>query len=689
MRAGVLTIKGLLEDDQQYRIPIYQRSYDWGEKQCRRLYEDIKNIASEGNDARHFIGAITYILEDASPGGLIKRQVIDGQQRLTTILLLLVALKNSLRDGMDNNDIKTEIECLLHNQKKDGMDHRKLILTEDDDEDLKDIIENGKSDGTELVTSNYKWFRRNLRDDSPDQIWRGICRLTVVYMELEQSDHRKAQEIFESMNSTGLDLSQTDLIKNYVLMNNKVDIQNNIYKKYWKPMEDEFEDDNDFGEFLRCYIIIKKRGNVNKGDLYEEFKNHIHCPNIEKEMKEIHRYSKYYSILIYKDTPEEMSELIKKPKAVTREMCKAINNIRNMYTSVANSLLLKILVDRYDDVIGEGDAVNIFQLVDSYILRCEVHGTGLKTANKTFPEIIKKIEPDDYAQSIQYAIMQNNSVNRKFPRDMRFKDSFKQRQIYLNANVCKYVLERIEEYWAGKERVKMDELQIEHIMPQKLSESWRNDLGPDCDDINENYGHIIGNLTLTGYNPELSNLPFAKKKVMYEKSILKLNRKLCEYERWGEDEIRERTKILADAALNIWKCPPGPDVESITDDMEEEHLEGCQIVELWEEVKKRICTIDDSIEFYMSKAYGGFRAPIKDSEKLTTICYLEARKNKIHLTYNVKVGSGVIEESKFIKDISNVGHHGSGDLKVIITSMDNIDQILDDVIKVWIKRTKQ
>lgn len=651
MQVEAVPIIKMLEPNRCYKVPIYQRKYNWGREHCKTLYDDIVNIGKDESNLEHFLGSITCVTESNSLY-VSKFQIIDGQQRLTTIMLLICALKQS------NSSIKDDVfDQLLFNRPYPD-DNYSLILGKSDDKTFKNILLNKSLEESNNIADNYNYFKKLLSSDIDyEKIWRGIGKLTVVNVTI--NDKSDAQKIFESMNSTGLDLSETDMIKNYILMPYNESKQTQMYEHYWEPMEQKFQehDDDTFDEFLRMYLMMMSKKPISKKCVYSSFKKYVMELDKEDVIKSIFEYSQYYSNIIM-ISPHSSSRLNK-----------IIKYIYDQNASTAHSFLLKVLGDYQSEIIDEDKAVAIFKLIDSYLLRCRVCETG-RDSNKTFPELIGKIKNDDYANSIENALMLKTGV-RWFPRDIEFRDKLKDLRLYSNQNLCRYILDRLEP--DSKEKVPADDLQIEHIMPKTLSKEWENDLGNNHKEIHEKYLNTIGNLTLTGNNQKLSNSRFIEKCAIYRHSNIQLTRALAEYSDWSDKRIIARAEFLTNRALKLWECPKEP--KSICEDMnyndeyEYDYLEDRNVSELWEILKKEILTIKD-LEFHMWKHYGTFRLNIQNNS--VGICSIEAHNHQIYLIYNTKIQDEVVKPSKSIDDISQVGHYGTGDLRSIIRSIDDI-----------------
>ena len=653
-------LKELFEASIQFQIPIYQRTYDWTKENVRQLYDDIMDAGKAQKDRYHFIGAITLVnLPKPIRDNITRHQLIDGQQRITSLMLLLRALLDKVDDS--TSVTKPLIEKMLFNdtEKQDSPDYFKMVLHDDDEPAFREIMKTGSTMESGSIATNFKYIVNLLKNEDADSVWYGVKSLTAVVIPIGDKDD--AQAIFESMNSTGLDLTEADMIQNYMLMANDPKWQKRIYQSYWRPMEQLLGGGggSEFNEFLRSYTIMVMEKNVTKQTVYREFKVYMKHHDRESEIKEIYMYSKYYAQII---------GIAKDPK---HELESQIRNIREQDTSIANPLLLKIMADYDRKKVSKTDAMDVIRLVDSYLVRSYVCGT-LKGGNKVFPGLIKEMDGENYAKNVEQALM-SKTGSRLFPRDVAFRDQLERFRLYLGKEVCKYILTRLE-HGHGNEKMDPEALQIEHIMPQKLTDGWKKDLGKNWADTHDKYLHTIGNLTLTADNQPMSNSQFSIKLKTYKNSRIKITPKPNNYTAWGEDEIRDRAKALSGRAIEIWKCPKEYGHDDVEDDPEEEYLEKTNMADIWHKLKKRIHDACPNIQFHMTKVYGTFGYPSNGMMKKVGICALEARNNKIYLTYNTKISDCVIKPSGLVRDVSSVGHHPVGDLRATIMSEDDIEE---------------
>ncbi len=531
--------------EKQFVIPIYQRVYSWEKEQCKQLWDDI--IKTGGNDQieGHFIGSIVFVHDGIYTTNYNELLIIDGQQRLTTITLLFIALRDHLNDEDEFlekfSHQKIQNRYLINSDEKGDKKFR-LILSEPDKDTLLYLIDKDKrkpSKPSLKIMENFKlfeeWIRKNA--DKMETIFKGLEKLMVVEISLERGKDNP-QLIFESMNSTGKDLTQTDLIRNYILMGLEPEKQKIFYEKYWRAMEKDFKQNETlFNQFVRHYFTIKtKIPNINK--VYEAFKRYQQERGIETEvlLQDLQKYCGYFCQIVFK-------------KEADKDLNKALGFLVDLETDVIYPLLLELYSDYSDGVLSKADFIPIIALIESYICRRAVCGLGTNGFNKIFASFTKKINKVQYLESIK-AHFVCLTEKQRFPNNDEFKNLFITIDFY-HFQKREYFLERLENF-ERKERVYTHEYTTEHIMPQTLEEEWKKDLGENFQAIHDKYLHTIGNLTLTGYNPEYSNKSFKEKQGMekgFKDSPLRLNQSLRGLESFGEKEIEKRANDLADWAL--------------------------------------------------------------------------------------------------------------------------------------------
>ncbi|MFA5816351.1 MAG: DUF262 domain-containing protein [Bacteroidales bacterium] len=554
MKATEANLLNLMKMPQQFIIPIYQRSYNWKEKHCDQLLKDILRISQDENSSGHFIGSIVYFQE-----GIINRVtipqlvVIDGQQRLTTISLILIVLIKVIRE----NNLEIEIpekkirNYYLINSEEEGQLKYKLILTRKDSETLINLLEGRDLDSSSSrdLIGNYNFFLARINKENARHVWNGLQRLFIVDVALEYGKDNP-QLIFESLNSTGLDLSQADLIRNFVLMGLKPDIQKDLYERYWFPMERLFGErySEFFDGFIRDYLTLKTNSIPRIDKIYEDFKNFVRVNgkpiNIEDVVADLYKYAKYYVrfALLQEKSPK---------------LLRILSNLESLKVNVSYPFLLFLYNDFNDGDLSDDDFVKILELIESYVYRRSVCGVPTNSLNKTFAGFKRHVVADKYVESVLAHFLLLDSY-RRFPSDREFQDMLQVKDLY-NTRLIKYALDKIENF-RRKEKVNVDDYTIEHIIPQNpnLSLEWRQMLGENSSQIQEKYLHTLGNLTLTGYNSELSDRCFDDKKTMeggFADSPIRLNEGLGILSKWDEDEIIKRASVLGQKSLQIWGMP--------------------------------------------------------------------------------------------------------------------------------------
>ncbi|GAA8149697.1 DUF262 and DUF1524 domain-containing protein [Helicobacter pylori] len=536
MEAKAIKLLNFIKDNQknQLVIPIYQRVYSWEKEQCKELWDDIIKIGGDDKMDRHFIGSILYVLDGFTHSGNALL-IIDGQQRLTTITLLLTALRDHWSDK------RKEIEDdYLINSGKDGDKKFRLILSDSDKDTLLYLIDKDRrkpSEPSSKIVENFKLFEEwvSKNTDKLETIFKGLEKLMIVEIALEKGKD-DPQLIFESMNSKGIELAQTDLIRNYIVMETEIEKQEGFYDKYWRAMEEEFKQNKKlFDRFVRHYVTIKtKIPNVNK--VYVALKDYRQKEGIgiEDLLKDLQKYCGYFCQIVFK-------------KEADKDLNKALDFLVDLEMDVIYPLLLELYSDYSDGVLSKDDFRRSIALIESYICRRAVCGIPPNGLNKFFASFARHIQKDEYFKSLE-AHFGSLTEKQRFPNNDEFKDCFitidfyKKKKNFKKRNIF---FERLENF-DRKERVYTHEYTTEHIMPQKLTEEWERDLGENFQEIHNKYLHTIGNLTLTGYNQEYSNKSFQEKQGMekgFKNSPLRLNQGLRDLESFGEEEIKKELMI--------------------------------------------------------------------------------------------------------------------------------------------------
>ncbi len=659
--------------EKQFVIPIYQRVYSWEKEQCKQLWDDI--IKTGGNDQieGHFIGSIVFVHDGIYTTNYNELLIIDGQQRLTTITLLFIALRNYLND---EDEFLEKFSCqkiqnryLINSDEKD--DKRfKLILSDSDKDTLLYLIDKDRrkpSEPSSKIVENFKLFEEWIRKNTNklETIFKGLDKLMVVEISLER-DKDNPQLIFESMNSTGKDLTQTDLIRNYILMGLEPKEQKIFYEKYWRAMEEDFKQDEKlFNQFVRHYLTIKTREIPNINKVYVAFKDYRQKEGIgiEDLLKDLQKYCGYFCRIVFK-------------KEADKDLNKALGFLVDLEMDVIYPLLLELYSDYSDGVLSKADFIPIIALIESYICRRAVCGLGTNSLNKVFPSFTKHIQKDEYFESLKahFGYLTNNQ---RFPNNDEFKDRFITIDFY-SFQKREYFFERLENF-DRKERVYTHEYTKEHIMPQKLTEEWERDLGKNFQAIHDKYLHTIGNLTLTGYNDKYSNKSFQEKQGMekgFKDSPLRLNHGLRELKSFGEEEIKKRANDLADLALKIWAYPKldaetlekyKPKKEKKVYDLSSYKF-GSHSRELFDILSKEIKALDERITESFMKAYIAYKFK-------TNFVDIVVQTKDLKLYLNMKFNE-LQDEKNLASDATNKHHNGNGNIEVKLETKENIPYCL-------------
>ena len=555
MKANETSFLPFLQGPKQFLVPIFQRRYSWEKKHCQRLWDDIMRIGENQGITSHFLGSIVYMQPGVGNISTVPEfLVIDGQQRLTTLSLLLSALGKAIveKDSEIGISPKQLSNYYLFNADEEDELRYKQLLTRHDKDTLIQLLERREpADASHRLVENYAFFEAKLRRADLGVVFTGIKKLMVVDIALDPN-HDNPQLIFDSLNTAGLALSQTDRIRNYVLMGQDTAFQNRLYEEHWFPMEQRFvgaSDRREFDWFIMYYLRLKT-GQVRliNRSIYETFKAHVagtEAPDaLESIVAEIARYSQHYANIV----------LLKEEEPELRARYQDIIWHLDFWTPIP--FLLGVYDDYARGNIGTAELINILRLVEGYVFRRAICGMPTNSLHMIFAALMKEVDRSNYLRSVKTAFLRmSTNERRRYPTDSEFRQALMDRNVY-DSRSCAYLLRKLENY--GRKEPDVSEYSIEHVMPQTLTEEWQRELGANFQETHETYLHTLGNLTLTGYNPELSNRSFRQKQDMeggFRDSPLRLNRSLAEAEVWNEDAIRERAEELAKKALQIWIYP--------------------------------------------------------------------------------------------------------------------------------------
>lgn len=541
----------------RFIIPVYQRNYDWKTENCKQLYDDLEKVI-KNNGRSHFFGSIVSVYEPA--GRNTEFLVIDGQQRLTTVSLLFLAMYNLISKGVvvpeDESLGKQIYEDFLVDKYQPKETRIKLKPVKNDQEAFGKLFENENEHIRESnLTINYNYFydRIQKQEVTVDQLFDAICRLEIIDIKLENDDD--PQLIFESLNSTGLDLSEGDKIRNFILMGLPARKQEEYYEKYWNCIEECTK--YDVSSFVRDYLSVKQLAIPSQRKIYVEFKGYVETSELEVEelLRDLVGYAKRYEILL-------------KGSKRNRTLDACINRLNRLETTVTRPFFLEVLRLFDDGKLDVSQVTDIFLITESYLFRRNVCNLPTNSLNKIFLMLHREIIRYDgtdagYVEKFKYALL-SKKERARFPDDDEFSAQFSERQVYqMNSKNKIYILERLENYGTTEDKDIYSHCDdgtysVEHIMPQHLTPVWVKALGDDYEQIHETWLHRIANLTLTAYNSKYSNSSFEEKKTMKNglaDSGIRMNTYIAKKEKWTLAELEDRNQYLMGRAIEIWSFP--------------------------------------------------------------------------------------------------------------------------------------
>jgi uncharacterized protein with ParB-like and HNH nuclease domain len=566
MKASEINLNRFLsQTDTQFVIPVYQRNYDWTEAQCKQLLTDILAAGTNDKITAHFIGSIVYIHDDVySASGIRELSIIDGQQRLTTITLIYIALYRLLKSMGDQQKLTRIHETYLINKFAADEEKLKLRPTENNDRAIKQLLSgddgNSFDGGFSRIISNFRFFSSHINEENIEPVLNGLGKLMFVEVSLERGKD-DAQRIFESLNSTGLELSQADLIRNFILMGLSRKKQNDIYIKYWQKIELTAKElrtnQSRVSDFIRDYLTLKTKKIPNKSSVYAQFKERfptLQYEDLETLLEELKILARHYHKFINPD--QETDTDIRRP----------LRNVEQLEINVSYPFLLQVFSDFENELINKTQLLGVIEVIQSFVWRRFILGLPTNALNKIFMRLYEDVDSGDYVNSIARSLMKKKGPQR-FPKNAEVVATVIEKDFYnIKPKNRTYFLQRLENY-NNKEPVQIDgnsEITIEHIFPQTPDAKWKHDLSTEAYKLfGETHLHTIGNLTLSGNNGSLGNKCFVEKKKMnhdakeqgYTFSRLWLNRYLKDIDTWNLETYQERSRLLSERVLEIWRYP--------------------------------------------------------------------------------------------------------------------------------------
>ncbi|MDQ3281603.1 MAG: DUF262 domain-containing protein [Acidobacteriota bacterium] len=541
MKASETKLQPILEGTKQYVVPMFQRTYSWDRKEWSVLWEDLADLMGETDPRPHFIGSIVTMPARTVPEGVAKYLLIDGQQRLTTILILLSAVRDRAKTMEGHLAAQIE-ELLLTNRYQAGNDVYKLLPTQGDRDSFIDIV---RGDVTTLrddsISKAYQYFERHVRALSSERVEKLremiVSKLILVSIVLEHDDNPHL--IFESLNAKGRPLSQADLIRNYFFMRLPFDAQEHLYFQVWRPMQERLRDD--LTEFIR-HFLMKDGDVVKQTDVYFALK--AKCD--PKSMEDVRAYLRQIS-----DFSELYSALLRPDEEPDQDIRERLLRLNRIDMTVAYPFLLNVYRDWRMGALTKDEYLDVLAVLENFMIRRFVCGVPTHSLNKLFPPL--------YAQARRHTGfstgVREQLAMRNYPPDAEFRERMASAKLYGSGERqvrTKLILEILEKSFDHHEEVPFSSLTIEHVMPQTVSPRWKADLGEGWETTHAVWLDTIGNLTLSGYNSEMSNSEFTKKKTILAESHVELNRYFVSLDKWDEAAIRSRGENLADRALRVW-----------------------------------------------------------------------------------------------------------------------------------------
>lgn len=612
------------------------------------------------------------------PTGVQKFMIIDGQQRATTLTLLLLALRDyAIANPSDTTINAKRIDnMLLKNEYESGDERYKLLLTETDRDILISLVESKPiADGTKSkLLDNYRYFVDKIADKEllPAEIYESIGKLQIVNITLDRTMD-DAQAIFESLNSMGKELSESDLIRNYVLMGLEPTEQTYVYEHMWRPMELLFSyetQDTLMDKFFRDYLTMKLTRIPKQGRVYDEFKlYHLNCEfsTIRELCQDLLTYAKYYTDIVF----------ARSSNPVLKGLYSDINDLR---MEVSYPFLIKVHNDYAEHIITEDELLEILRLCISYVFRRSICDIPTNSLNKTFATLRNEIRQDDYLNSIKAFFILRDDY-KEFPNDEKFVTAFISRDIY-NMRSRNFILSHLENF-ENKSIIVVENYTIEHIMPQNknLSIEWQTMLGANWREIQKTYLHIIGNLTLTCYNSEMSDHSFLTKMDMeggFKESALRLNGFVVKQTEWTESTIKTRAKLLAEKAKKIWAFPKMTDAELAPYRTNEKPAKRYSLDSydinvltktLFDVLDRRIQNLSPAVKREFKKLYVAYKLD-------TNFVDIVFQKQRLRISVNMKY-SEVSDPNGICKDITGLGRWGNGDVELYMEHTSDVDQVME------------
>ncbi len=550
MDAKAQRVFNLLGGEKQYIVPVFQRYYSWKPKHWRDLWEDIMILYDNKNRNReHFIGAFVCMAGKHTPDSIPDYNIVDGQQRLITITILLCVLRDIARENNLSRQAEEIEKKYLIDEYKAGSERYKVISRSRDRETLLQLVKGTIPQANDGISRAAKYFRKEMNNLISREInhkttvtrLREIItrQLSLVMITLDRDDNPFG--IFETLNERGQPLEQSDLIRNYVFMKLPIKRQDTFDEQKWYPFERMFAKNVQYRSvsltnFYRNFLMRNGKY-VARNEIYQRFKIELKNRTPDWIITDLDHHAKLYLLIHRPSTVEDTN------------VSQALERIRALDIGTASPLILYLLDKHSKAEISKPNLLTCLGALESFAVRRSICGETTRGYNYLFPRAIRRMRKGQLVQSL----MRFLSVY-GWPDDNRFRKALLGFPLYQReGKKCRLILEELEKALGRKELVDLSNTTIEHIMPQTLTDEWTATLGETWSHVHKTYLHTLGNLTLTGYNPELSNRPFNEKKRDLSKSNLRLNREVANTEVWDGNAIRTRGEKLSKRVVGIWK----------------------------------------------------------------------------------------------------------------------------------------
>lgn len=553
MQAHENRLRQLLDSTQQYIVPLFQRFYVWERNYWDTLWDDLVNLIEDDDPQRnHFLGSVVVIPATDSAPGLPRFILIDGQQRIATLLVMLAVLRDGARQA-DDTELAAEIEQrFLVNQFKHGDDAYKLLLSQSDRIAFQHLIQAKTPRPDHRLCQCYDFYAKKVNaPHAPDRralLSATMDRLALVTITLAPTDNPYL--VFESLNFKGHKLTEADLIRNYLFMRIPTDQQEALYQQYWLPMQDALGDD--LTEYVR-HFLMRSGAFVKQSEVYVTLKNRLAQSDPRAALQELAAFARYYAKLL---APEQEP---------SKTLSAALERINRLDVTTVYPFLLNVYHDYARNALSEAAYGEVLATLENYLVRRFVCGLATNQLNKIFPPLYAQTQQQNTAGFV--SALQQSLQPKGYPSDAQFRAKLREVKLYGRGALeqkARFLLETLEHSYHHQEPVNFATLTIEHVMPQNLNDDWRTHLGEDWQTIQDLYLHTLGNLTLTGYNSPLSNKSFAEKRALFAGSHLELNHYFRTVEHWRKEDILQRAAVLTEQALQCWPYF-GDDAEAVAD----------------------------------------------------------------------------------------------------------------------------